>query len=334
MTFYLWSKTASADATVDPTINWAEGQSPSSINDSARAMMAATAKFRDDISGAIVTGGTVNAYTVSSFQVFDTLAHFDGKVIAFTPHVTNTGASQVNVDGLGLKPLRIAPGVEIPSGTIVQGTPYTALYNNTDGAFYLEGFYGSPYIVPIGATLDFYAPSLPNSAFVFPIGQAISRTVYASLFALIGTYWGPGDGTTTFTLPDLRGRVAACPDIMGASGDAGRLTGNTTLTSRTSMGGVGGEPVHTLTGSEIPTINSAGTASVQSSSIAVVTGNVTSSLISGGTGAPFVGLSVGTSASGQLASSGPASVASTNTGGLSHNNIQPTILCNKIMRII
>ena len=60
MTFYKWSQTASADATADGTVNWAEGQSPSSVNDSARAMMAATAKYRDDIAGAIVTRRHVN----------------------------------------------------------------------------------------------------------------------------------------------------------------------------------------------------------------------------------------------------------------------------------
>src|SRR6185312_8868999 len=75
MTLYRWSQTAAADATADSTINWAEGQPPSSVNDSARAMMAATAKYRDDIAGAIVTGGTSTAYTVSSYQVFDSLAH-------------------------------------------------------------------------------------------------------------------------------------------------------------------------------------------------------------------------------------------------------------------
>ena len=76
MTLYKWSQTASADATADSTINWSEGQAPSSVNDSARAMMAATAKYRDDIAGAISHfGGTSTAYTVSSYQVFDTLAH-------------------------------------------------------------------------------------------------------------------------------------------------------------------------------------------------------------------------------------------------------------------
>jgi hypothetical protein len=55
MTLYKCSQTASADATEDSTINWAEGQAPSSVNDSAHAMIAATAKYRDDIAGAIVT---------------------------------------------------------------------------------------------------------------------------------------------------------------------------------------------------------------------------------------------------------------------------------------
>ena len=78
MTLYTWSKTAPANATADATINWAEGQSPSSVNDSARATMAAVAKYRDDNSGSITTGGTSTAYTATSNQAFDTLAHMDG----------------------------------------------------------------------------------------------------------------------------------------------------------------------------------------------------------------------------------------------------------------
>jgi hypothetical protein len=93
MSFWKWSRTAGTNATADGSINWAEGQSPSSVNDSARAMMAAAAKYRDDIAGAIITGGTSTAYTVASYQVFDTLAHLDGAMIAFAPHTTS-GASR------------------------------------------------------------------------------------------------------------------------------------------------------------------------------------------------------------------------------------------------
>jgi microcystin-dependent protein len=48
-------------------------------------------------------------------------------------------------------------------------------------------------------------------------GQAISRTVYSTLFTAIGTTYGVGDGSTTFLLPDMRGRVVAGQDDMGGT---------------------------------------------------------------------------------------------------------------------
>src|SRR3989475_6492111 len=113
MAFWSWSKTAATNASADGSINWAEGQSPSSVNDSARAMMARTAEWRDDISGTIATGGTSTAYTVTSSQGFDTLAHLNGTVIAFVPHASCGATVTLNVDGLGAKPLRTSPGVEV-----------------------------------------------------------------------------------------------------------------------------------------------------------------------------------------------------------------------------
>src|SRR5262245_9309127 len=112
MPLYLWSKTAANNAAADPTINYAEGMAPSAVNDSARAAMARTAEWRDDISGTITTGGSSTAYTVTSNQGFDTLAHMSGAMIAFVPHTTNGATVTLNVDGLGAKPLRSAPSVE------------------------------------------------------------------------------------------------------------------------------------------------------------------------------------------------------------------------------
>ena len=239
MTLYKWSQTASSDATADSTINWAEGQAPSSVNNSARAMMAATAKWRDDIAGAIVTGGTSTAYTVSSYEVFDTLAHLGGQMIAFTPHTTNGATVTLNVDSLGAKPLRSAPGVELLAGTIIQGTPYLALYSNSDGAFYLQGFYGNPYSIPLGGGMPFFASTAPNSSFVFPYGQAISRTTYSALYSLLSTTYGTGDGSTTFNIPDLRGRVLAGVDNMGGSA-ASRLTVSYFGANASTLGATGG----------------------------------------------------------------------------------------------
>jgi hypothetical protein len=65
MTLYHWSQTAANNATADITCPFPEGMAPSAVNDGTRGLMAAVAKFRDDIAGAIVTGGSVNAYTDS-----------------------------------------------------------------------------------------------------------------------------------------------------------------------------------------------------------------------------------------------------------------------------
>lgn len=62
-------------------------------------------------------------------------------------------------------------------------------------------------IVPTGSVLPFAGPSAP-SGWLLCDGSAVARAQYVELFALIGTTYGAGDGSTTFNVPDLRGRVA------------------------------------------------------------------------------------------------------------------------------
>ncbi len=230
MPFWSWSKTAATNANSDSTINWAEGMSPSAVNDSARAQMARTAEWRDDVSATITTGGTSTAYTVTSNQVFDSLAHMGGALIAFVPHTTCGATVTLSVDGLGAKPLRSAPSVEIGAGVLVQGTPYAVMYNASDAAFYLRGFYGNPFNIPVGGGMFYVGATAPNSNFVLPAGQAISRTTYATLFALTSTAFGIGDGTTTFNVPDLRGRTLFALDNLNGTA-ANVLQVSTTLTT-------------------------------------------------------------------------------------------------------
>lgn len=326
--FYNWSRTAASNATADSTVNWAEGMAPSAVNDSARAMMASTAAFRDDIAGAIATGGTSTAYTVTSYQVFSSLSVLNGQIIAFTPHTTNGATVTLNVDGLGAKPLRSAPSTELPSGVLVQGTPYTALYNSSDAAFYLHNFFVNPYQIPIGGSFDYWGSSAPNSSFALMYGQAISRTTYATLFSLFSTTYGTGDGSTTFNIPDLRGRVVAGKDDMGGSA-ASRLTASYFGGTATSLGAVGGSESHTLT-----------TAQLASHSHSVTDPGHTHSE-GDATTQTAAAQSVTTTGS-NLWYGSPTSTASATTGitiqnagsGNAHNNTQPTIIGNKILRLI
>lgn len=330
MTLYRWSQTASADATADSTINWAEGQSPSSVNDSARAMMAATAKYRDDIAGAIVSGGSPTAYTVSSYQVFDTLARMNGQMIAFTPHATNGATVTLNVDGLGAKPLRAQPGVELPAGSLILGTPYVATFNNSDAVWYLHNGAGiaNAYSIPLGAGLDYWGSTTPNSIFAFPIGQAISRTTYATLFAVFGTTYGTGDGSTTFNLPDKTGRVSAMKEAL-----ATRLTTGGGGVDGGTSGAVGGSQNGTILQANLPNVNFV-VAAGQTVSVSTV------STLGAGGGAGSTGIPINAANSiTTINSTGTGTVTSTGTAasggsGTAFKTVQPTIVCNYILRII
>lgn len=250
MTLFRWSRTAASNATADSTINYQEGQAPSTVNDAGRGVMAGVAKYRDDVSGATVTGGTSTAYTLSTYQGFDTLAHLNSNMIAFTPSATNGAGVTLNVDGLGAKGLRSSPGVDLNAGVLVAGTPYMATYYNASNEFILAGFFNSPYAVPISASLPYFGHTAPNSCFALPFGQAVSRITYAALYNLIGTDHGVGDGSTTFNLPDLRGRLIAFWDSMGAP--AGRLTFAAAGIDGTTIGGTGGAQTRSLTSTELP----------------------------------------------------------------------------------
>jgi len=86
-------------------------------------------------------------------------------------------------------------------------------------------------------------------------GAAVSRTTYSDLFTAISTTFGIGDGSTTFNVPDFRGRVAVGMDNFGA-GDATRIAG-ASIPSRSSdtwddtIGGTAGEDLHQLTVAEL-----------------------------------------------------------------------------------
>lgn len=258
MSFFKWSKVASSNSTADTSTPWPEGMSPSAVNDSSRGLMAAAAKFRDDISGSITTGGTSTAYTVTSNQTFGSLSDLAGQMIAFVPHATNGATVTLSVDGLTAKPLRAQPSVELPAGALILGTPYIAVYNSSDAVFYLHGVPGAA-MVPLGTMLPYAGgTSAPSTNFALPYGQAISRITYASLFAIMGTTFGTGDGSSTFNLPDARGRAIFGLDNMGGSA-ASRITNSGSGVVGTTLGATGGAETVTMAQANLPNVTLSGT---------------------------------------------------------------------------
>lgn len=93
--------------------------------------------------------------------------------------------------------------------------------------------------LPAGSVIPFAGSSAPAN-WLLCAGQAVSRTDYGALFAVIGTTYGSGNGSTTFNVPDLRGRAVAGKDDMGGSAASRLTSGNSGITG-TTLGATGGD---------------------------------------------------------------------------------------------
>lgn len=167
-------------------------------------------------------------------------------------------------------------------------------------------------------------------------GQQVSRTTYAALFSIIGTTYGAGNGSTTFNVPDMRGLAPVGLDNMGGSA-RGVIT-----TATLALGQVFGEQVHTLTLSEIPshahTVSDPGHAHSisdpgHSHTIVMQTGAINTGTVP--VSVPINGTSnTSTNTTGiGINGAGTGITVQANGGGVWHNNLQPSIFLNFIIRI-
>ena len=148
---------------------------------------------------------------------------------------------------------------------------------------------------PVGAILPF-GGSNPPSGYLLCDGQAVSRSYYAELFAIIGTSFGSGDGSTTFNIPNLKGKTT-----VGL---------NSSDTDFNAIGKSGGEKTHKLTVTELP-------------SHAHKTGISTTSAYGAGPAG---------SATAQVFFAQAISDTSYIGGNGAHNNLQPYVTTNYIIK--
>lgn len=143
MTVWKWSQTPATNNTADSTINFREGQSPGTLNNSSRGIMAAVRKFWDDISGNLVTGGTLTAYTVTTNQVITALSSLtDGFSFWARMHATSGAAPTMAVDSQTAKQIRGVYGTNLATGALLLNGVYKFTYDSTDDAWIVGGRFG------------------------------------------------------------------------------------------------------------------------------------------------------------------------------------------------
>jgi hypothetical protein len=139
-----------------------------------------------------VTAGAVNVYTVAGVPTQAALV--EGLLVLFTPHITNTGASTLNLDGLGAKSIRRRDLTAVESGDLVANTPTLVVYNATLTQFILltEKFEARPLPLTAGGT------------------GAISASAARTALELTSAATGNAAGLTSGTLDAAR--LPAIPD--------------------------------------------------------------------------------------------------------------------------
>jgi microcystin-dependent protein len=177
---------------------------------------------------------------------------------------------------------------------------------------------------PVGSIV-MWPQSTPPTGWNFCVGEAVSRTAYPALFALIGTAYGAGDGSTTFNLPNMGSRSPFAWD------------------GTTGIGAVGGETTHTLAAQELP-VTAYGdvghTHPATESSHTHASGWAAGGLNGVGNFAPNLpqpaaGSSTRTDATSATVTVGTGNAAISNPGGgQPHNNMHPYFVIGFIIRCI
>lgn len=210
MSIYDWSVTAANNDNADANINWTEGQAANSVNNSARAEMAAFAAFLAQINGATSSTGSANAYAFASAAGNTITAYAAGNIICFKANHTNTGSATLNVDTLGAKTLKKYGDTNLAANDIETGDLVFCQYDGTN--FQVHSALGNTNLEALagltGAT-DVLAYFTSSSAMTTTALTAFARTLLddanaTAFLATLGTGTAAvlNTGTGASDLPD------------------------------------------------------------------------------------------------------------------------------------
>lgn len=233
-----WTETASGNSATPPN-GMPEGQSAASVNDGVREIMGAIKREYNRSHPTQQSTGTGSAYVLS--YTVNPPAWTNGMIFAFRAHADCAAGATCAPGLLTPKVIREAAPFgtsNVRAGSIRTGMTVVVSYDQAaDVLMMLTPPARSFATADLGDIKASYAVVAP-AGWLFCYGQAVSRTTYAALWAAMGSP-NTGDGSTTFNIPDWRGRTLVGRDDMGGSA-ANRVTNAGSGITGTTLGASGG----------------------------------------------------------------------------------------------
>ena len=208
--------------------------------------------------GESVSSQTGGNFTIGSSSANTLFVVSSAAAVASLPANSSVGAGyRVGVknqsDGLGVT---VAPNGSdtidgVNAALRVPGRATAWLIKDATGSWTVE----QRPAFDVGDVKEWGTNTLPAGGWAWLNAQTLSRTTYSGLFAVWGTTYGSGDGSTTFGVRDDRGRVKAGNDAMGGAAAANRLTSGGSGIAGSTTGSAGGTETTTLSTAQLPAHN-------------------------------------------------------------------------------